>query len=78
MADRFKNLLVHTQILRSTTARQHQPIVRAHIHLIERRIHNEVMSALFAVRLIPFKIVNRRADVFAGFLLRANWVKNIA
>ncbi|SIT42961.1 conserved hypothetical protein [Paraburkholderia ribeironis] len=69
---------IEPQILRCAAAGDRQRVVLARIDVVERCIEREMMSGLFGVGLVAFKIVDRGLDALARFLVRTDRVDHMA
>jgi hypothetical protein len=76
--DDFDDAGVEADVFGSAAAGQDEGVVLLRFDLIESGIQNEIVAALFRVRLVAFEVVNGGADGFTGFLGRADGVNGVA
>ncbi|MNI75363.1 hypothetical protein D3C73_1315050 [compost metagenome] len=76
--DQRQHTLIQAQVLRSSATRDQQGIVAFGTDLDEVMVQGKVVARLLAVRLLAFKIVDRRAHRLARDFLRAHRMHRVA
>ena len=74
----FQDAGVHPQILGSPTAGNDERVVLCFLNRGKIGIQAEIVPSFFAVRLLPFKIVNRGGDRFSRLFARTNRIHLMA